>query len=71
MNKAIAGMVIQLDPEHSVWGPLLCIVEENKDWGVVCYAIHPQQRGEPPGKMYLRVNHEHYVVIGSVQWVLQ
>ena len=63
--------VIQLDPEHSAWGPLLCIVDEVKSWGVQCYAIHPEERDKPPGAMYLRVKHEHYVVIGSAQWIIK
>lgn len=64
--------VIQLNPEYSHgWGPLLCIVEKVHAWGVTCYAIHPEKRFEPPARMYLRVEHDHYVRIGKAEWVVQ
>lgn len=65
---AAVGDVIQLDPAHCDWGPLLCIVSEVKSWGVQCYAIYPEERGKPPSQMYLRPRHEHYVVIGRAEW---
>jgi len=65
-----AGDVIQLDPDHSAgWGPLLCIVDELRVGGVLCYALHAEKRGEPPSQMFLRVDHGGYVVIGKAQWV--
>ena len=60
--------VIQLDPAHCEWGPLLCIVSEVKSWGVKCYLPYPLQRGEPPSQMFLQCKHEHYVVIGRAEW---
>lgn len=60
--------VIQLDPTND-WGPLLCIVDEIKNWGVRCYALVPQQRAEGPGHMYLRVEHDLYKVVGKAAWV--
>jgi hypothetical protein len=63
--------VIQLDPEHSSWGCLLAIVDEVRDWGVICYAIHPESRGEPPSCMFMRCRHEHYVVVGRAEWIMR
>jgi hypothetical protein len=62
--------VIQLDPVHCSWGPLLCIVESVHSWGVVCYALVAERRGEPPAQMFIRVKHEHYVVLGVAEWVM-
>lgn len=66
--KALKGDVIQLDPDHCDWGPLLCIVDEVKAWGVSCYALHPDKRGEPPPRMFMRVDHGNYEVIGLAVW---
>jgi hypothetical protein len=60
--------VIQLDPTKNDWGPLLCIVDEVKSWGVRCYVLLPEKRGEPPGSMYLRVEVGTFVVIGPAEW---
>jgi len=60
--------VIQLDPAQSPWGPLLCIVDEVKQWGVRCYALIPQERGTAPGSMYLRVEHGKFHIIGPAEW---
>jgi hypothetical protein len=66
--KATVNDVIQLDPAHCEWGPLLCIVSVVKAWGVQCYAIVATKRGDPPEQMYLRVEHGHYVRIGRAEW---
>lgn len=67
--RAEVNDVIQLDPEHSYgWGPLLCIVEEVKTSLVMCYALHAVERGKPPDRMYLRIPHEGYVIIGKAEW---
>ena len=60
--------VIQLDPAQSPWGPLLCIVDEVKSWGVRCYVLLPDQRNAPPNRMYLRVEVGTFVVIGPAEW---
>ena len=62
--------VIQLDPAQSPWGPLLCIVDEVKPWGVQCYALVPEHREEPPNRMYLRVEHGKYSYIGEAEWTV-
>lgn len=68
--KAVVNDVVQLNPEHSYgWGPLLCIVDEVHGWGIRCYALVPVKRWEAPNLMYLRVNHENYVIVGKVEWV--
>lgn len=61
--------VVQLDPAHCRWGALLAIVEEVREWGIVCYALIPQTAGEPPGRMYMRVNNGEYFVVGRAEWV--
>ena len=60
--------VIQLDPTQSSWGPLLCIVDEVRSWGVRCYAFMVEDRHELPSRMYLRVEHGKYIVIGAAEW---
>lgn len=67
-KRAEVNDVIQLDPEHSHgWGPLLCIVEDVRDRLVLCYALHAVD-GKPPDRMYLRIAHEGYVIIGKAAW---
>jgi hypothetical protein len=63
--------VIQLDPAQSPWGPLLCIVDEVKSWGVQCYALVPEHREEPPNRMYLRIEHGKYIEIGAAEWTVE
>lgn len=64
------GSVIQLDPAHSPWGPLLAVVDEIHAWGVRCYALIPNQRGEAPGAMYMRVTNGRYAVTGGAAiWI--
>lgn len=70
IHRGYPGDVIQLDPEHSHgWGPLLCIVDEHLSWGVLCYALHAEERDKPPSQMYLRVKHGGYVIIGQAEWI--
>ena len=70
-DQAKENDVIQLSPSFNDWGPLLCIVEEVKSWGVQCYALIPEKRNEVPSRMYLRVKHGQYVIIGPVVWAVQ
>jgi len=58
--------VIQLAPEHCRWGPLLCIVDEVRPWGVIAYAVMPSANQDET--MPLRVAHGHYVRIGRAEW---
>lgn len=74
---AIPNDVIQLTPGPGLeWGPLLCIVDKVAAWGVRCYALvpathsSPEERGRAPSRMYLRVDHGGYVVIGPAEWTL-
>ena len=61
--NASEGDVIQLDPDHCRFGPLLCIVSEVKSWGVQCYAVFNKEEAA-----YFRVNHGNYVVVGRAEW---
>lgn len=72
MVDAIVGDVIQLDPAHCDWGPLLCIVDEvrSNGRGVRCYNVYPEERGKLASAMYLHVKHGHYVVIGRAEWAI-
>lgn len=70
-RRAEKNDVIQLQPEMSQWGALLCIVDDVRTWGVQCYALIPEKRGEVPSRMYLRVQHEGYVVVGPAYWALE
>ena len=60
--------VIQLDPEHCRWGPILCIVDEVRDWGVTCYSPYPSEKADEV--VPLRVQHGHYVIIGQAEWAM-
>jgi hypothetical protein len=69
MSDVKANDVIQLDPAGELaWGPLLCVVEEVKPWGVKCYALIPTRRGEQPHMMWMRVEHGAYAVVGPAAW---
>lgn len=65
--------VIQLEPETAgaAWGPLLCVVSEVKAWGVQCYALIPTTRDQPPGSMWMRIDHGKYAVIGPAMWTVE
>lgn len=70
MNPVSEGDVIQFDPETSSWGPLLAIVTEVRQWGVICYAMVPETRGEAPSRMYNRVQNGQFVRIGAAEWLV-
>jgi len=63
-NQISVSNVIQLHPDYSDWGPLLCIVDRVYDWGVRAYWFVAEERGKPPGRAYIRVRHGEYDVIG-------
>jgi hypothetical protein len=56
--------VIQLHLDASDWGPMLCIVDEVRTWGVLAYFLVANERGTPPGAAYIRVDHGKYTRIG-------
>jgi hypothetical protein len=62
--------VIQLDPNHHGWGPLICIVDEVSNWGVRCYWLVPQERNQPTLQAYYRAKHGTYVRIGPAEWTM-
>lgn len=62
--------VIQLDPAQNDWGPLLCIVDEVRSWGVRCYVLLPDARDRPPNRMYLRVDTGTFQVVGPAEWTV-
>lgn len=63
--------VIQLDPEHGTWGPMLCIVSDVHSWGVTAYWLVATERGKAPDRAYVRANHGTYIVVGKAEWVVQ
>lgn len=50
MDGLTIGDVIQLDPRFSCWGPALCIVEEVRAWGVLCFFFADFKRDESPAR---------------------
>lgn len=62
------GDVIQLDPSKHDWGPMLCIVDEVKSWGVQCYWLQAEQRGKPPARCYYRAETGTFERVGRVAW---
>jgi len=62
------GDVIQLDPEHSPWGPMLCIVEEVHPWGVSCYWLGATARDRPPAYFPYRATTGTFARIGLAEW---
>lgn len=69
-TQAKVNDVVQIDPNHSAWGPVFVVVTEVKDWGIQGYFLVPQRRDQPPGVAYIRVEHAHYVIIGQAEWAL-
>lgn len=65
------NFIVQLDPDKSEWGALLCIVDEVREWGVLCYAMTPTKRGEMPAQMFMRVKTGDYIVVGVAEWMIQ
>lgn len=63
-----AGDVIQLDPTHR-WGPVLCIVNRAREWGVECSAFVPPGQDGVWSFAPLRVEHNAYDVIGQAKWL--
>lgn len=60
--------VIQVDPEHGPWGPLLLTVDEVRAWGVIAYAMIPGVRGTAPGHAPFRLESKQFVRIGRSEW---
>lgn len=62
--------VIQLDPDSGSgrFGPLLCIVDECRPWGVKCYAIVAEAGDN--SIIPLRVPHTDYHWVGHAIWVI-
>jgi hypothetical protein len=65
-----AGDIVQLDPEQSPWGPLLCIVTEVCEWGVKCFWLQADERDKPPLVCHYRAKTGTFEVVGSARWVL-
>jgi len=75
--RIAVGDVIQVDPEKSHFGAVLCVVSEVKAWGVQCYFLAPGALGEgapvtliATNQAFLRVPHADYVRIGRAEWVI-
>jgi hypothetical protein len=62
------GDIIQLDPEKHAWGPLLCIVDEVKGWGVTCFWLQATERGSPPARCYYRAETGTFTRVGTCEW---
>jgi hypothetical protein len=65
-----SGMVIQIDPDKSDWGPLLCIVTKASRRGLVhCHVLVPDPTGKAETQaMMLNVEHGDYAIIGKAIW---
>lgn len=61
--------VIQADPDRCDWGPVFVVVTEVRDWGVLGYFLTDFNRGVPPGRAYLRLNHGDYERVGRAAWI--
>jgi len=71
MDDIKVGDVIQLDPTKHDWGAIFCIVDEVKSWGVVCYWLQVDERGQVPDRAYYRASHETYKYIGKAEWFVR
>lgn len=69
MTPVSVGDVIQLDPSHCRWGPLLCIVDEVKSWGVCCHWLQTTTEGMPLGVVSYRAEYGTFHRIGRAEWV--
>lgn len=74
-HQCQVGDVVQLQPQDDfgnvTYGPLLCVVSEVKPWGVRCYAMIPEKRGEWPALSYFNANRGSYERIGPACWMQQ
>jgi hypothetical protein len=59
--------VIQIDPRHSMLGPMLAIVQEVREWGVMAFWFCADSKGQLAA-VYERVPHGGYVRIGKAAW---
>jgi hypothetical protein len=70
-NELEPGDLIQLDPVKHTWGPMLCIVDEVKGWGVTCYWLQATEHGKPPGVCHYRAETGTFVRVGKAEWLVQ
>lgn len=61
--------VIQANPDCCDWGPVLVIVTEVTDKCVQGYFLTDFNRGVPPGRAYLWLNHGDYERVGRAAWI--
>lgn len=69
-TKAIqAGDVIQLDPAHSAFGPILAVVDEVHPTCVFCYFWLQMMPGNAkPQAIRTPIQHGAYARIGAAKW---
>lgn len=60
--------VIQLEP-RGPWGPVFCIVEAVRSWGVECSFFVPQLRDTPPAVAPMRAEWGTFTRIGPAAYV--
>jgi len=56
--------IIQIAPAHK-WGGCLAVVDEIKSFGCQAYVAIPHNDGTPPGRAYIRLNHDDYEPVGA------
>lgn len=66
-QRAEAGDVVQLDPEHCRWGAVLVVVTEVRTWGIQGYFLVWRDDGTS-GMSFIRAEHAHYKRIGRAEW---
>lgn len=70
------GDVVQINPENNeVWGGMLVVVTEPKEWGCQGYLMSHDDflaiRVKKTGKAFVRVNFENIEFVGSLFWILE
>lgn len=70
-TKLTPGDVVQIDPEHPLFGGCFALVTEVKPWGIQGFVSIPQERGKPPGEAYCRLEWRQIELVGRASWVPQ
>jgi hypothetical protein len=54
------GTIVQANPEHSIWGPAMVVVEQVKLWGVEGFTHVPRS-----GRAYIKLSWEEIEPTGG------
>ncbi len=71
-SAAEPGDIVQVDPESPLgkdWGAQLCVVSEQRAWGVLAYFVHADTRGKFSAA-YLRLQRGTYLFVGKAHWTI-